>query len=506
MESLKFSAIEQTGEDFLAAASTLSGSGIPAGGTASTPSIATPATLSPASPQIAQSEVRALPFNTDHEVPETNESGQAAEQSEGTSSRRSYHRGAHEEPTVDSGQSTGTAALAAHSADESGREAPDARPEEPPTKAVLLERTTTMFLHGNGVIKASGGRALITVLTRGVLLDASEVINDFDVQRPEVQKACGQQLDAREGLAFILGDVMLGARIPDEYARKLGDRLGKLVFGKAASLPQERTGLRRAHDKRVGRFSKLNPDYELKLLALTVEGDRDRDAFERKEVKLELPSLEECEAAAPRIAPAAPPPPNPLQARFEAWCHRHHPGGTLDPVEYWTDQRKYLRFLRALKARAWKPRDYARRKRLAQTLQVQSKRNCVCTCGDHVPSWLCQAHVCYAFEIGMCDGLGSHDFGYPSSRVRCDCMRHAFGHDPEQRWPEHKPELRWDWEDDIFGQPGLHFPWLDPPPGGHYGPGFDPQVAARKLTTADVHLRDSDDSPPLREFPSYGKV
>ena len=440
---------------------------------------------------------------------ENDESAWAATPGEGTSSRRCLPRGADYESIIDSCHSTGTAALDATGHEELGHTTPDSQPEEQPTKVVLLERTKIIFLLGEGRIKVSGGRALITVLTRRVLLDASEVINDFDVQRPEVQAACGQKLDAREGLAFLLGDVMLGARIPDEYARKLGDRLGKLVFGPAASLPKEWTGLGRAHDKRVGRLSPLNPDYQLKLLALTSERDRERDTFELKQVKLELPSLDECKAAAQAAAPPPPapppPPPDPLQARFEAWCHRHHPGGGLDPVEYWTDQRRYLRFLRALKARAWKPRDYTRRKRLAQTLEIQRANNRIKD-DEFVPSWLRREYVCYAFEIGMCDGLGSFDFGYPSSRVQCDCMRHAYGDDPEQRWPAHKPELRWDWEDDIFGQPGLHFLWLDPPPGGHYGPGFDPRVAARKLTTADVHLHESDDSPPLRKFPSFGKL
>ena len=507
-ERLKRRAMAQTGDEFLAAASTPSVTETPNGDAASTSAIATPDTLPPPWSAGALSDERPLAFNTDPDLIENDNSTLAAKPVEGTSSRSCRSRSCHGELVTNHSQSTGTAGLAATSGGEPGRGAPGLQPEEPPDKAVLLERAVVMFLRGKGRLIASGGRALITVLTRRVLLDASEVIRDFDVQRPDVKEACGQKLDEREALAFLLGDVLLGARIPDEYARKRGDALGKLVFGPAAPLPKDRTALRRAHDKRVGRLSKLNPDYQLKLLALTGESDRLRDEFECKQVPFALPSLEECHAAMPPPLPPAPPPPpppDPLQARFEAWCHRHHPGGMLDPVDYWTDQRKYLRFLRALKARAWKPRDYTRRKRLAQTLEVQKVRNRVCTCDDHVPSWLCQAHVCYAFEIGMCDGMPIYG-GYPSARVQCDCMRHAFGHDPEQRWPEHKPELRWDWEDCIFGQPGLHFPWLDPPPGGHYGPGFDPQVAARKLTTADVHLHESDDSPPLRKFPSYGKL
>ena len=27
-----------------------------------------------------------------------------------------------------------------------------------------------------------------------------------------------------------------------------------------------------------------------------------------------------------------------------------------------------------------------------------------CTCDDDVPSWLCQVHMCWALEVGMCEG------------------------------------------------------------------------------------------------------
>ena len=220
----------QTGKDFLAATSTLTVSSTPTGDTSSAATIDTPDTLPPLWPAGASSEVRPLSFTADLEVPTTDESARAATTGEGTSSRRFLSRGAAQESDIVSRQSTGTAALDATGGDELGRGAPEGRPEEPPTKSVLLQRTTAMFLQGKGRLNASGGEALIFILTRRVLLDASEVITDFDVQRLEVHEACGQKLDAREGLAFLLGDVMLGARIPDESARKLGDWLGKLVF------------------------------------------------------------------------------------------------------------------------------------------------------------------------------------------------------------------------------------------------------------------------------------
>ena len=53
----------------------------------------------------------------------------------------------------------------------------------------------------------------------------------------------------------------------------------------------------------------------------------------------------------------------------------------------------------------------------------------------------------------------------------------------------------------------LYFSWLDPMPGGQYGPGFDPEAAARKLTTVDMHDATSERcGHSLEKFPSFGKV
>ena len=77
----------QTGEDFLAPTATLHVSGTPAGGAAPAATIATPDTLPPLWPAEANYEVRALPFNANHEVPETDKSAPAAHLDEGMSSR-----------------------------------------------------------------------------------------------------------------------------------------------------------------------------------------------------------------------------------------------------------------------------------------------------------------------------------------------------------------------------------------------------------------------------------
>ena len=128
----------------------------------------------------ALQRARLANVTTDPETDETDESGRASTLGEGTSSRPCSQGGAADESTSDSGQSTSTAAVAATDRDEPGCRAPDGQLEELPSKAVLQERSRIMFLLGKGRLNASGGRALVTALTRRVLLDASEVISDFD--------------------------------------------------------------------------------------------------------------------------------------------------------------------------------------------------------------------------------------------------------------------------------------------------------------------------------------
>lgn len=63
------------------------------------------------------------------------------------------------------------------------------------TKAALRERAGKMFLRGGGRIWGSNGASQVTGITKGLLITASEVITDLDVQCVEVQEACGNKLD-----------------------------------------------------------------------------------------------------------------------------------------------------------------------------------------------------------------------------------------------------------------------------------------------------------------------
>jgi len=120
---------------------------------------------------------------------------------------------------------------------------------------------------------------------------------------------------------------------------------------------------------------------------------------------------------------------------------------------------------------------------------MQKLNNSACTCDDYVPSWLCQVHVCWALELGTCEGTqpGAWDArARPSRRISCDCMQHAYaGEDEVTRRPWHRALLV-DREEAIHGEIRLPFSWLVRPPGGWYGPDYCPRKAARALTTSEV--------------------
>jgi hypothetical protein len=203
-----------------------------------------------------------------------------------------------------------------------------------------------------------------------------------------------------------------------------------------------------------------------------------------------------------------------------AWCHRQHakPPAAVrtrrslaDTVAWHEESRKRDRLCRALDERAWRPRGFAETTVLADTLAIQQRRNNLCSCDDNMPSFLCRCHACWAYEIGMCDGVRP-DLRRPSRRIECDCMRHAWDADADERWPWHRRQQRRTHVEDALEESvpiTLPFIWLTYqfPPGGRYGPDFCPKAAARKLTAADLRVSDADfDKHGFEAYPSYGKV
>ena len=273
----------------------------------------------------------------------------------------------------------------------------------PWTKAVLLERCRLMFLLGAGVIQASGGGSLMPQATKGLVIAAADVVTTFNVKRPEVQEACGGDLDAREALLYLIADVVLGGLISDVAARKLGDKAGKRVFGKKPTLIAELNGAKRADQKR-------------KLSAAEIADAALRR--EREPIDLGLPAFAKS-AVRPPPPPRPPPqPPSlPPQDPFAAWCTRRgrHPEHTAQFV--CTERAK-----RRERADAWNPRCWQKRRRLAELKEADLEANSLCTCSegtcdDGTPSWLCRVARCYNLEIGTCNSSY-----LPGEHEGCDSM------------------------------------------------------------------------------------
>ena len=385
---------------------------------------------------------------------------------------------------------------------------PEASDAEPiwPEESELFELGVAMLTGGNGEPAEPVTRFEPAKATYELFVRVKAAVKKLKEERgSEMHMIPGTtgRIDQQEGRGYLLGAVLGRGLLSRKQAAAAGlDARNKLTALEKRLAEQKETARRAAGTARRAGGGAIEKQ--------AADAKTAREAIERERICLDLPLPLPPPPAQPvtgrkRAAPSTQSA-DPMQSRFETWCHRHHPNGVKDPVAYYDRQRKTSRLLRAITAHAWKPRTYAGRRDLAQTQTLQQRDNQLCTCDDDVPSILCRAHKCWAFEIGTCDGLRSYGGSHPSRRVVCDCMQHAYGQDPEQRWPEHKPQLMWDAEEDAYGRPGLHFTWLDPPPGGWYGPGYHPDAAARKLTTEDVRLLGSDDCPSIEKFPSYGKV
>lgn len=319
---------------------------------------------------------------------------------------------------------------------EHAQHAPEAAPEAssaqadpavaPWTKALLLERCRLMFLLGAGVIRASGGGSLIPAATKGLVVAAAEVVTTFNVKRPEVQAACGGDLDAREALLYLIGDVVLGGLVSNITARKLGDKAGKLVFGKKPKLVAQLTDAKRADQKR-------------KMSAAAIAEAAARR--EREPIDLGLPSVAES-TVRPPPPPRPRPQPSPLppQDPAAAWCTRrgHRPEHIAQTI--CTERAK-----RRERADAWTPRCWQKRRRLAQLKEADLEANSLCTCcegtcDDGTPSWLCRVARCYNLEIGTCN------CSYlPGEHEDCNSMELAAPHgDPYWECPLPLKPGRWE--------------------------------------------------------------
>ena len=352
-----------------------------------------------------------------------------------------------------------------------------------PTETALLELGLQMLTGGSGAPAAPDVHFQPAEATLG-LLDliwiVAKKLKKEHASEIHIVPGTNGRIDQEEIRGFLLGAV-LGRGLLE---RKQAAAAGLDARNKRAAI-EKRLGAEKEAARKAAR--KLSGDALERHHTATADA---RAALEGAVIPLELP---------PPLMP--PPPPEPQSAagrkraaetdsRVEAWCQRHG----RDVTTYGRGWEK-RRFERANQERKWRPRGSIERAELAQTLATQRRNNQCCSCDDGMPSFLCQVHVCWALEVGTCDGLEGA-YGPvpgpirppPSPLVNCSCMRFAWDVGDEQdRWPVHKPMLLADRNRHYYddGTVSLPFKWLDPPPGGAYGPDFCPVAAARQLTSEE---------------------
>jgi hypothetical protein len=284
------------------------------------------------------------------------------------------------------------------------------------------------------------------------------------------------RIDQQEARGYLLGAVLGRGLLSRKEAAAAGLDARNKLTALDKRLAAEKEMARRA----AGAARKAGGDAIEKQAA---EAKMAREAVERERIALDLPQpLPPPKPVAGRKRNERPPP-----DLLALWCQRNQVS-----LESFKQDVRSLRYQRAQVERAWKPRTYRERKRLARTLELQKLDNRACTCDDHVLSFLCQAHVCYAFEAGTCDGTKPGPVGersLPTRRIECGCMTYAFCDDEvdsRHHYLSPRAQLLSDEEYDIWGCYRLAFGWLAEPPGGRYGPGYCPAKAARWLTTVEV--------------------
>ena len=384
-----------------------------------------------------------------------------------------------------------------------------------PSEPALLELVLQMLTGGNGALAAPTTHFEPAEATLELLVLVWSVVSKLKTEHAnEIHMVPGTngRIDAEEARGFLLGAV-LGR--------------GLLERTQAAAAGLDARNKKKAVEKRLATMKEAARKAAYKLAGdererHTTTAAEERVAIERAPITLELP---------PPLMP--PPPPKPPSAAgrkraapapdpdvaLEAWCRRH-----VVSIDCFKRERLRLRLGRALDERAWRPSGGQAKLQLTQKRREQQMRNRQCNCEEagfyETPSFLCQVHVCYAFEVGTCDGLRRHNPGrrsLPSARIECRCVSDAWcGESTEEdppRWPYYSKQWNRDNATTYFGYEhswNLHWRTLgmDPPPGGLLGHDYCPIRAMHKLQKGEMHgsHQDGQRDDPWENFPSYGKV
>ena len=209
-----------------------------------------------------------------------------------------------------------------------------------------------------------------------------------------IKLACGV-LDAREALAYLIGDAAGFGLITAESARKAGDKAAKLVWVKkgTASIKADLAEAERAVQRRAG---KLPAGVSIEKELADARADVLRTAVELPVVKRPVERSRPRPPPLPPPPPPLPPPPPPpppaeLDPCLIRWCKNQARGlGPKDVVAHMSERIHR----RKKRERAWRPtcpRDAAEKAALLARREEADAR--WCTCADGTPPWLCPCVV-----------------------------------------------------------------------------------------------------------------
>ena len=222
--------------------------------------------------------------------------------------------------------------------------------------ASLFTQLKLMVLCGSGGPVASGLDQPHVEVTKELVLLAAEAVTElFATHEEHIKLACGV-LDAREALAYLIGDAAGFGLITAESARKAGDKAAKLVWVKkgTASIKADLAEAERAVQRRAG---KLPAGVSIEKELADARADVLRTAVELPVVKRPVERSRPRPPPLPPPPPPLPPPPPPpppaeLDPCLIRWCKNQARGlGPKDVVAHMSERIHR----RKKRERAWRP-------------------------------------------------------------------------------------------------------------------------------------------------------
>ena len=321
---------------------------------------------------------------------------------------------------------------------------------------------------GSGPLRSGiGGR--VSEASDGVITDAMAAIKEVMKQcTRKGRRLCGPecavhqqclQLDKEEMLGYMMGNLFGLPRLPQPYARSVGETARLRGVKVAPGIDAAERRLRKASSSAAPELA-----------------DQLRRMRGNVSVELEFPSRQLCVASLPpRPEPTPEPVPDESQpdADIVAWLGKR---GQTDVSAHRMQCRA-----RAVHRRLWQPRGAQERALLFSRLATDRNRNNMCSCADpRVPSWLCYVASCWSTAAGC---VCSERQTCLPGEMFCTCMCGAWSV-PNENGPSEAPTPI-DGRNKLCEYESLRHR-SDPPPGGQFGQNLSADEAAASVSNEEL--------------------